>query len=278
MQKQLTTKIITLVLLSVVGAPMLLPFIWMISTSVTPEQQAMQYDTSIMDTLRPKTLLWSNYTNAWKEISMGRLYLNTLFVAVVTTIAQVFTSSLAGYAFARLNFPGRDKIFVGYLATMMIPSAVIVIPLYILIRKLGMLDSYWALILPAAFTAYGTFMLRQFFMGIPKDLEDAAKIDGCGIMRVYWNVVLPLSKPALATLSMFTFMSNCRQFFWPLIVITSSEKFTLQLGLAKFLSEHNAKWTYLMAGSLMAIIPIILVFLFAQRYFIKGIRLGAVKG
>jgi len=157
------------------------------------------------------------------------------------------SSSLAGYAFSRLNFPGRDKIFVGYLATMMIPSAVIVIPLYILIRSLGMLDTYWALILPAAFTAYGTFMLRQFFMGIPKDLEDAAKIDGCGIMRVYWNVILPLSKPALATLSIFTFMGNCRKFFWPLIVITSQQKYTLQLGLAKFLGEHNAKWTYLMA-------------------------------
>ena len=195
------------------------------------------------------------------------------------TLGVVTTSSLAGYAFSRLNFVGRDKIFFAYLATMMIPGAVVIIPVFILMRYFGWIDSYKALIIPAMFTAYGTFMLRQFFMTLPKDLEDAAKIDGCGYMGIFLRIILPLSKPALATLTVFTFIGNWQSLLWPLLVTNSIEMFTVPIGLSYFESQYYlVNWTLLMAASTMAIIPIVAVFIFAQKFFIQGIKLEGIKG
>jgi len=254
---------------------------------------------------------WENFKHAVESINIGRAYVNSIFVAVLMTVGQVFTSSLAAYAFSRLEFPGRDKLFIAYLATMMIPGAVTIIPLYIVVRFLpdilngfvGLFgyetdlfsrdlflfgrymvgavigaDSYFALIVPGMFSAYGTFMLRQFFMGIPKDLEDAARIDGCSAIGTYRHVIIPLSKPALATLSVFTFMGAWRMFMWPLIVLNSPDLFTIPVMLRRFQGEYTTEYNLLMAGALIALVPVVIVFLSAQRYFRAGIRLGAVKG
>jgi multiple sugar transport system permease protein len=205
-------------------------------------------------------------------------YLNSIIVAVCVTVGQVFTSSLAAYAFARLHFPGRDKLFLGYLGTLMVPYVVTMIPVFILLRLMHLVDTYAALILPAMFSAYGTFMLRQFFLTIPTELEDAARIDGCGKWGIYANVILPLSKPALATLTTFVFLNNWNSFMWPLIVISSPEKKTLPIGLYAFMGQYDTEWTLLMAASLMVLLPVLVVFMLGQRYFVRGIVLSGLKG
>jgi len=212
------------------------------------------------------------------ETNFARALFNSFLVTICVTVGQVFTSSLAAFAFSRLEFRGRDRLFLGYLATMMIPAAVTTIPVFILMRYLGWVNTYWALIVPGMFSAYGTFMLRQFFMGIPKELEDAAIIDGCGPFGVYWNVILPLSKPALATLSILTFMGSWRSFMWPLVVTHTRNMFTLPVALAQFQEMYGVQWTLMMAGSVIMILPMLAVFIFGQRYFVEGIQLGGVKG
>ena len=234
------------------------------------------------------TLNWKNFYGTDKHgepagcmrvIPMGKFFLNSLLIAIVATFGTVLTSSLAGYAFARIRFPGRDKLFLGYLATLMIPATVTLIPRFILVKMLGWLDTYAALIVPAMFgSAGGTFLLRQFFMGIPKEVEDAAAIDGCGKLAIYWRIMLPMSMPAMATLTLFTFQGNWNSFLWPLIVLNSPEKMTLPVGLQYFMGLYGADYSLLMAGSLISVIPMILVFIIGQKYFIKGIRIGAVKG
>jgi multiple sugar transport system permease protein len=254
----------------------------------------------VFEPIRELHVRWGNYSEAWNALQLrepwlafrlpyalrfgfaGRtftaFYLNSVLVAVCVTLGQVLTSSLAAYAFARLHFPGRDKLFLGYLGTLMVPYVVTMIPVFILLRLMHLVDTYAALILPAMFSAYGTFMLRQFFLTIPTELEDAARIDGCGKWGIYTNVILPLSKPALATLTTFVFLSNWNSFMWPLIVISSPEKKTLPIGLYAFMGQYDTDWTLLMAASLMVMLPVLIVFLLGQRYFVKGIVLSGLKG
>ena len=240
---------------------------------------------------------WDNYSHAWKafpvdEAFFGLLnnvdgflvwYLNSLIVAGMITFGQLLTSSLAAYAFARLKFPLKDKLFLGYLGTMMVPGVVTMIPVFILLKYLDAWtgipwrNTYKALILPGMFSAYGTFMLRQFFMTIPTELEDAAKIDGCGKLGVYRNVILPLSKPALATLATIVFMGSWNDFMWPLIVTDSTGMKTLPVGLAFFQGQYNTDWAMLMAASLIVMLPVLLVFIFNQRFFVRGIVLSGLK-
>jgi multiple sugar transport system permease protein len=209
----------------------------------------------------------------------ARFYFNSIFVAACVTIGQVVTSAMAAYAFSRLKFPGRDKLFMGYLATMMIPYAVLLVPLYVLMNWLKWIDTYKSLIVPAIFSAYGTFMLRQFFMSIPVDLEDAAKIDGCNYFRIFLHIILPLSKPALATLTVFTFMGSWMNFMWPLVVTNSVPMKTLPVGLAYFQETgFGTQYHLLMAGAVMATIPLIIVFVFTQRFFVEGIKMTGLKG
>ena len=245
-----------------------------------------------------------NYPEAWHAypfVSFWRAYANSIAVALLVTLGQVITSTLAAYAFARLKFPGRDVLFFCYLATMMIPGAVTMIPTFALLKNMPVflnyvfhtewfsrdfilggrvlgVDSYFALIAPRCFSAYGVFMLRQFFLGVPKELEEAATIDGCGSLGVLRHVVIPLAKPALATLAIFTFMWAWGDFLWPLIVTDSDEIKTLPLLLQSFQGQHATKWNYLMAASVTALAPMVVAFLAGQRYFIEGIKLGAVKG
>lgn len=280
-RRELRRKIekIGLLLFLILGAfTMLAPFSWMVTTSLKKSGDVFSVGAPWWHAWVPTQFVWTNYTKALKAVPFIRFYLNSIFVVLCTTLGQVATSAFAAYAFARLKFPGRDQIFFAYLATMMIPGAVTMIPVFILLRYLGWIDSYKAVILPAIFTAYGTFMLRQFFLTLPRDLEDAAKIDGCGYFGIFWKILLPLSKPALATLTTFTFMGSWMNFMWPLIVLNSHEKFTLPVGLAYFQSVHHTDWTLLMAGSLMMILPILLIFIFTQRYFVEGIKLTGIKG
>jgi multiple sugar transport system permease protein len=205
-------------------------------------------------------------------------YLNSIIVTTCVTLGEVVTSSLAAFAFARLRFPGRDALFVGYLGTMMVPSVVTMIPVFVLLKQLHLIDTYAALILPVMFSAYGTFMLRQFFLTIPAELEDAAKIDGCGRFGVYRHVILPLSKPALATLTTFTFLGTWNAFMWPLIVINSMQRKPLMVGLYAFVGQYSTDWTMLMAASVMVMVPVLIVFILGQRYFVQGIVMSGLKG
>ncbi|MGE4357732.1 MAG: carbohydrate ABC transporter permease [Candidatus Omnitrophota bacterium] len=277
-RKRFLRKLTAYILLSLIGVSTVLPFLWMVSTSLKePQAVFIQLKPWWRNWIPPK-IVWSNYYRAWKAVPFGRFYLNSIIVAVCVTAGVVFTSSFAAYAFSRLNFPGRDKLFFAYIATMMIPGSVIIIPQFALIRILGWIDTYRALIIPAMFTAFGTFLLRQFFMTIPKDLEDAAKIDGCGYFGIYWRIILPLSKPALSTLTIFTFQGNWGSFMWPLLVTNRTELRTLPIGLEYFKSQYTTDWTLLMAGSVMVILPIILLFIFNQRFFVEGVKLTGIKG
>jgi multiple sugar transport system permease protein len=307
-------KFFSYVVLGCVGLFMLFPFLWMFSTSVKPAGDVFKSVDSPIKALVPGEVQWANYGKVYDTTQgMGggfaRWYLNSVLVAVVVTLGQVTTSACAAYAFSRLQFPGRDKLFLGYLGTMMIPGAVTMIPNFILMRKitdwlrvaapfvnwdaprvislfgrtydvgrLVGLDSYFALIVPVMFSAYGTFMLRQFFMSIPRDLEEAATIDGCGLFRIFTTIILPLSKPALATLGIFTFLGNWQSFYWPLIMLTQDSMKTLPLGLLSFMGLYSTQWTLLMAGSVMMILPMIVVFVIGQKWFISGIQMGALKG
>lgn len=249
------------------------PFLWMILTSFKDLSQIYQYPPEFL----PSEFHFDNYSKVFDAAPFGRYYLNSVVVAVAVTLGQLITCSMAAYAFARLKFKGRDVLFYLFLATMMIPFNVTMIPGFMVLHWLGWIDTYYGLIVPGLASAFGTFLLRQYFLTIPKELEEAAYMDGASKFQVLRKVIVPLSKPALATLSIFTFMGVFNDFIWALIVINSEEMRTVQLGLAVFRDRYLTQWDLLMAGSVAAILPILLVFFFAQKYFIKGITLSGLK-
>lgn len=224
--------------------------------------------------------MFSNYVKVWRDpdIRFSLYGWNSFFVAVVVMVAQVITAAMAGFAFARINWPGRDKLFLLYLGTMMIPGVVTMLPNYIILKTLGWLDSFYALTIPAMVTAFGTFMMRQFMLGLPQSLEEAAMIDGASLWKVFWTVTIPLSKPALITLAIFTFMGTWQSFTWPLIVTHSEHLRVLPVALRYFDSSQGTTYSLLMTGSVMMMLPMILLFIFGQRFFVRGIQLGALKG
>lgn len=209
----------------------------------------------------------------------GRFYLNSLFVATTITIAQLFTCSLGAYAYARLRFPGRDVLFLLYLATMMVPFEVTLIPLFIVVRQFGWINTYQGLTIPFFFSAFGTFLLRQYFLTLPRDLDDAARIDGAGYFGVYWRIALPLSGPALATLGIFVFLYFWNVLLWPLVVTDSIDLRTVPYGLAMFVGKDQiVNWNLLMAASTVSVVPTLIVFILGQKYFVRGITLTGIKG
>ncbi len=220
---------------------------------------------------------WENYLRAFDRFPFGLFFWNSLKITVIVVIGQLITSSMAGYVFARLKFRYRDYLFGLYLATMMVPGQVTMIPTFILMRHYGLVDTHAALILPGLVSAFGTFLMRQFFLTIPAALEDAAKIDGCTPFGVYWRIFLPLSKPALATLGVFIFMGMWNDFLGPLVFINSLEKMTLPLGLASMQGMYSTDWPVLMAGTVLSLLPIIIIFLLAQDFFIRGVTLSGLK-
>ena len=251
----------------------LLPFVWMLLTSFKDLSEILQYPPRWL----PTVFHFENYSNALSAARFDRFYFNSLFVATAVTAGQLITCSLAAYAFARLQFKGRDVLFVIFLGTMMIPQQVTMIPGFMILHWFGWIDTYAALIVPGLASAFGTFLLRQFFLTIPKELEEAAFIDGCSRLGVLFRIILPLSKPALATLAIFTFMYVFNDFLWALIVTNSEDMRTVQLGLAIFRDRYVTEWDKLMAGSVMATVPVLIVFFLGQQYFIKGITLSGLK-
>ena len=263
------------ILLGVGAVACLLPFFWIIVSSLKDLPSVFLFPPQWI----PDPILWSNYIEAWGSGNFSRYMINTVFVSTAVTLGQLISCSLAAYAFSRLRFPGRDIIFWTYLGTMMIPFQVTIVPQFLIVRTFGWIDTYYALIVPAFLGgAFGTFLLRQFFLTIPKELEDAAVIDGCNKLMVYYRIIMPLSKPALATLGVFTFMAHWNDFLWPLIVINSDELRTLTVGLANLGSTRFVPWNIYMAGTVISLVPILVVFFAAQRYFVRGITITGLTG
>ena len=253
---------------------MLLPFLWMVSTSLKLPREIFTFP----PTWIPSEFAWSNYTKALTAMPFGRFYLNSLTVAIAVTLLTILTSALAAFAFARLRFRGRDTLFLIYLATLMIPFTVLLIPNFVLIRQFNWYDSYQALILPPAFSAFATFLLRQYFRGIPQELDDAARMDGASSFRIWWQIIMPNSAPVIAALAIFVFLGNWNEFLWPLVVTNSPEMRTIPVGLSAFQGQFNVRWELLMAAAVVAMLPIIVVYLFAQQWFIKGITITGMGG
>ena len=263
------------------------PFVWSFLTSVKSTTEIFDQGITL-----PSVWRFDNYVNAIQSYNLLRYLFNSVFVSVVVAGAQLILASTAGFAFSRLQFPGRDLLFVAVVATLMVPSQATLVPLFVLVKHwpllggndiwgqggFGMLDSYWALTVPLFATAYGTFLLRQFFLTLPADLEDAARIDGTSEFGIYWRIALPLSGPALATLAIFAFQNMFNDFVWPLVTTRSDVMKTIQVGLAAFRREGTTDWTLLMAGTMIATVPILVVFMLGQRYFTQGIALTGIKG
>jgi multiple sugar transport system permease protein len=253
---------------------MLIPLVWMLVTSVETLSETQHYPPVLV----PRSVVLNNYTEVLRDAPFARWFLNTLVVTTATVIGNLFFCSLAGYAFARIKFFGREVTFLLVLATLMIPFQVVMIPTFLIVRKLGMIDTLGALILPNLAGAFGIFLLRQFFRTLPIELEEAARIDGASRLGVLFKIVLPLSGPALATLAVITFMWTWNDFLWPLITIYSPNNMTLQLGLTTFQGAHQSSTNLLMAANVMSMLPVLLLFFFAQRYFIRGIATTGLKG
>jgi multiple sugar transport system permease protein len=253
---------------------MLLPFVWMISTSLKRPPEIFKYPPVWI----PSQIAWDNYAKTIAAMPFGRFYLNSLIVTASVTTLQILVSSLAAFAFARLRFRGREALFLLYLATLMIPFQVTMIPNFILVRFLGWYDTYQALILPTAFSAFSTFLLRQYFMGIPRDLDEAARMDGASSWRIWWQVIMPLSGPVLAALAIFVSLNSWNDFLWPLIITNSLEMRTLPVGLSTFQGKFKVEWNLLMAGSVIAMLPVLIVYIIGQRWFIRGITLTGMGG
>ncbi len=263
------------VLLVIVAALIAIPFLWMISSAF--KDQIGIYANP--PTWIPSPWITDNFTAAWTQVPFGQFFLNSFKVAGLNTVGQLITCTLAAYAFARLRFPGRDIIFGVYLASLMVPSQVTIIPLYILMKDLGLVDNHASLILPGLWSAFGTFLLRQFFLTIPRELEEAAIIDGAGLLRVLWAVVLPLSTSALAALAIFTFNFFWNDFFSPLIFLDTPNNLTLPVGLSLLQGQYaGTSPAVMLAGVCMAVVPVLVVFVIGQRYIVEGITLTGLKG
>jgi multiple sugar transport system permease protein len=269
------------------AALMLLPFAWMVSTSLKPPDQLF----TVPPTWIPRQLEWETYAKAMGAGNFGRYATNSLILAVANVMTNVLLSALAGYAFARLRFPGRQLLFVLVLATLMVPYQVTIIPLFVIIRHIplfggndllgqggiGWINSYWGLIVPGAVGAFGIFMLRQFFQTLPVELEDAARIDGAGELRIFWQIMFPLATPAVATLAIFSFQAGWNAFLWPLLITTTDDMRTIQLGLTVFVQQYSTQWDQLMAATVVATLPIIAIFAIGQRLLVRGIAFTGIK-
>jgi multiple sugar transport system permease protein len=262
-------------LLLIAGAfVMAFPFYWMLVTSVKGIEEASGFP----PTLWPSQWQWSNYAQAWRAAPFGRYFFNTLLVAGCQTLLVLVTSSLAAYALARIPFRGKQVVFVAFLATLMIPIEVILVPNFVILKYLGWYDTYLALIVPWGASVFAIFLLRQFFLSIPNELWDAAQIDGCGRFGFLWRIAVPMAKPALVTISLLVFHGAWNSLLWPLIVTGSADMRLLQVGLSAFQSDARVQYHLWMAAAAVAMVPMVIVFFIAQRYFIEGVAGSGLKG
>ena len=248
------------------------PFLWMAATSLMGQLEVFSSRGFL-----PAAPLWSNYPEALSAQPFGRYFLNSLVFSVAVVAGQIVTATTAGYAFARIDFPGRQKVFMLFLATMMVPVVIVLIPRFLLIDALGWIDTYHGLISTELVSVWGIFLMRQYFRTLPRELEDAARVDGAGPFRVFISVALPLAKPAVATLALFAFVDAWKNLLWPLLATRSMEMRVVEVGIAAFHSTYEINWPYQMAAGVVAVLPIALLFLFTQRYFVRGVQLEGIR-
>jgi multiple sugar transport system permease protein len=256
------------------GFVMVVPFLWMISSSLTSQKDLFAFPPKWI----PDPIVLQNYRDILDIMPFWRYYANTLYVAIAVTTLTLLTSSLAGFAFARLRFPGREGLFLLYVATMMIPFQVTLIPNFLVMRQLSWVDNFAALIIPVSFSPFSTFLLRQFFMSLPTELDDAARIDGASSFRIWWQITMPLAAPALATVGILCFLGQWNSFLWPLVVMNSPEKRVLQVALSSLRGQYTTHWELIMAGTSLSLIPLLIVYMIGQRWFIRGIALTGMGG
>jgi multiple sugar transport system permease protein len=261
-------------LLAVTAIITILPLVWMISASVMPTGEATVYPPRLV----PSRVTFSHYGELFTRMNFGRNFANSLLVAAGTTVFSLLLNSMAGYAFAKLRFDGRDRLFNVLIGALVIPTQVGMLPLFLMLKSVGLVNSYWGVILPSMATIFGVFMIRQFMISIPDDVIDAARIDGASEWRIYWSIILPLARPVLVTLAIFAFMSAWNDFMWPLIVLTDDAKYTLPVAVANLVGEHVQDTELMMASSVLTILPVLLLFLVLQKHYIAGIMAGGVKG
>jgi multiple sugar transport system permease protein len=267
------SRLIVLILLVFLAVATIFPFLWMASTSVKPLGEVL----GAPERFLPSTYDFSTYVRIWSEVPFARYFMNSLVFASSVVIIALFLNSLAGYAFARLQFKGRDVLFIVILCTMMIPFQVTMTPLFLIVYKLGMIDTYQGLIIPRAADAFGIFMMRQFFLTLPKDLEESGRIDGANEFRIFFQIMLPLCKPAFVTLGVFIFMGNWNDLLYPLL-LTNSETFRpIQAAIALFAGKYGTDYNFVMTGLLLAAVPTLVAYLFAQRFFVQGIAMTGIK-
>jgi multiple sugar transport system permease protein len=269
-----TRKIIIHSILIIWAIVMISPFVWMVLTSF----KTFGESTQVPPVIFPSELKWDNFSRVFNTLPFMMFYWNTIFTTICKTIGQLIFCSLAAYAFARIKFPGHNVLFILIISVLMVPQQAYVIPQYLIMVELEWLNSLKALIVPGVTSAFGTFLLRQFFLSLPSELEDAAKIDGCNHFRIYWRIMLPLAKPGLIALAIFTILWSWNDLMWPLIVNSSPDKMPLSAGLASLQGQYITEFPVLMAGALLATWPMILMFVFLQKYFVEGIALSGTKG
>lgn len=273
-QRQRIAKV-ALYFLLILGAVLaLLPMVWMLSASLMPTGEASTYPPRFF----PSRITFDHYTDLFTRLNLGRNLANSAFVTFIATFASLFFNSMAGYAFAKMRFNGRERLFKTLSTGLVLPTQVAMLPLFLLLKNMGLINTYWGVIIPSLSSIFGIFLVRQYALAIPDEMLDAARVDGAGEFRIFWSIVVPGIMPILATLAIWTFLSTWNDFMWPLIVLSDSSHYTLPVALANLSGEHVQDTELMMAGSVLTVIPVMLVFLFLQRYYIQGVMAGSVKG
>jgi multiple sugar transport system permease protein len=260
--------------LTAVALGVLLPFVWMLVSSVKADRDVFTVPVEWI----PRDFHWDNFSRIWTDIPLAAYLGNSLFLSVVITFLQVLTGSFAAYGFAKMRFPGRDLLFTGYIATIAVPWQAYMVPQYIIMQKLDLVNTHFSLILLQAFGAFGVFLMRQFYLTIPDEISEAARLDGLTEYGIWARIILPLSKPALASLALLTFVQTWNDYMGPFIYLTDNSLWTVQLGLRSFIGQYDAQYAMIMTGSVLSVLPILVVFLLGQRYFVRGIATTGVKG
>lgn len=268
-------KVLIYIILLIVTAVMILPFLWMLSASIKSDREVFMMNPFVWIPKQPR---WSNYIDIWTKIPMLKFVTNTVILTVVVTFLQLLTSSFAAYSFAKMEFKYKKTLFFAYIATIALPWQVYMVPQFIMMRKMGLNDKLLAMVCLQAFSAFGVFLMKQFYEGIPSDFCEAARIDGMSEYNVYLKIMLPLSKPALSTLIIITFVNTWNDYLGPLIYLKTEEKKTIQLGLKMFIGQYSSEYGLIMAGSMISLIPVIIMFVFMQKYFVAGVTTAGLKG
>lgn len=274
-KKSIFWKVVLYIVLITMALIMFVPFLWMLSASIKTDREVFNMNPFVWI---PEVPQWGNYIKIWTKIPFATFVKNTIFLTIVVTILQILTSSFAAYSFAKLDFKNKNVLFLAYIATIAMPWQVYMVPQFIMMRGMGLNNKLLAIVCLQAFSAFGVFMMRQFYLGVPDSLCEAARIDGMSEYGIYWKIMLPLSKPALATLTIFTFVNTWNDYLGPLIYLKTESKKTIQLGLKMFIGQYSSEYGLIMAGSVLSLIPVLAVFLILQKHFVEGVAATGIKG